>query len=126
MWCEPKPEQKGGPKVYFGAASPVALKNTAEWADGWLPVDLMLGDTLEEISLSIKNFRGLVSEQGRNPDDIEVSVQTMVTPDLDRLKAYRDLGVHRIIIGIDAEGWDKPERIMPLIEEFANYIPEIR
>jgi hypothetical protein len=56
---------------------------------------------------------------------MEISVQTMVTPDLDRLKAYRDLGVDRIIIGVDVEGWDKPERIMPLVDEFANYIPQI-
>lgn len=125
VWCEPKPHQEGGPRIFFGAGAPVALQHTAQWADGWLPVDLMLGGTLQEVSGSIAGFRALVTEYGRDPADMEISVQTMVTPDLDRLKAYRDLGVDRIIIGVDAEGWDKPERIMPLVDEFANYIPQI-
>ncbi|MBA6413781.1 LLM class F420-dependent oxidoreductase [Parahaliea sp. F7430] len=125
VWCEPKPQQKGGPKVLFGAGAQVGLKNAAQWADGWLPVDVTLGNTLEEITASINKFRELLKEYDRDPDQYDITLQTMITPDLDRLKAYQDLGINRIIIGVDAEGWDKPERIMPLIERFAKYIPEV-
>lgn len=125
VWCEPKPQQASGPKIYFGAAAAIALENTVQWADGWLPVDLMLGETNAEITESLRKFRAMVSKDGRKAEDIAISVQTMITPDLDQLKFYRDQGVERIIIGVDAEGWDQPERIMPMIEKFAEYIPKI-
>jgi hypothetical protein len=46
-----------------------------------------------------------------------------VTADL--LKSYRDMGIDRCNIGVGMENWDKPERVMPMIDEFSRLIPAL-
>lgn len=121
VWFEPKPIQKNGPKFTFGAMGPVGLKNAAQWADGWMPVDVGLQNPVEDI----KAFRQLVKDYGRNPDDVEITMVIMQPVTADLLKSYRDLGITRCNIGVGMENWDKPEIIMPMIEEFSKLIPEL-
>ena len=83
VWCNPKPTQAGGPPIVFGAMGPMGLKHTAQWADGWMPVDLMLGD---DIGAGLDKFRQQVKKAGRKPEDVEITLQTLITPDLDTLK----------------------------------------
>ncbi len=122
VWCAPKPIQKNGPPIVFGAMGPMGLRHAAEWADGWMPVDVAMGDVGE----SIAAFRAMVIEAGRDPADVSISLQTLITPDLDTLKKYRDLGVYRVIIGVAIDLWDKPEAIFPMIDEFAPFISEVK
>src|SRR5690554_6637286 len=122
VWFEPKPLQKNGPQFIFGAMGPVGIKNTAEWADGWMPVDVGLPNPKEDI----KAFRQMVREHGRNPDDVEIIVVIMQPVTADLLKSYRDLGVTRCNIGVGMENWNKPEIVMPMIEEFSKIIPELK
>ena len=122
VWCNPKPAQAGGPPIIFGAMGPLGLKHTAQWADGWMPVDVMLGDDIEG---ALNLFRDAVVAAGRKADAVEITVQTMITPDLDTLKRYRDYGIDRVVIGVEMDGWDRPERIMPMVDKFAECIPEI-
>lgn len=121
VWFEPKPVQKNGPKFTFGAMGPVGLKNAAQWADGWMPVDVGLQNPLEDI----KKFRQMVKDYGRNPDDVEITMVIMQPVTADLLKSYRDLGITRCNIGVGIENWNKPEIIMPMIEEFSKIIPEL-
>lgn len=121
VWFEPKPIQKNGPKFTFGAMGPVGLKNAAEWADGWMPVDVGLQNPVKDI----KAFRQLVKDYGRNPDDVEITMVIMQPVTADLLKSYRDLGITRCNIGVGMENWDKPEIVMPMIEEFSKLIPEL-
>ena len=123
VWCNPKPVQTGGPPIVFGAMGPLGLKHTAEWADGWMPIDLMFGDN---IAGGIEKFRDRVKAAGRRPEDVEITLQTLVTPDLDTFKKYRDMGIERVVIGVEMEGWDRPERIMPMIDKFEKIIPNIK
>jgi hypothetical protein len=46
-----------------------------------------------------------------------------VTGDL--LKFYRDLGISRCNIGLDAGTWELPDRVMPLIEQCSKLIPAL-
>lgn len=121
VWCAPKPIQERGPDIVFGAMGPMGLRHAAEWSDGWMPVDVALGDVAE----SIAAFRQMVAERGRDPAAVPISLQTLITPDLDTLKGYRDMGVYRVIIGVAMDMWDKPEAILPLIDKFTPYISEI-
>lgn len=121
VWFEPKPLQKNGPKFTFGAMGPLGIKHAAQWADGWMPVDVGLQNPLEDI----KNFRQQVKDHGRNPDDVEITMVIMQPVTADLLKSYRDLGITRCNIGVGIENWDKPEIIMPMIEEFSKVIPEL-
>jgi alkanesulfonate monooxygenase SsuD/methylene tetrahydromethanopterin reductase-like flavin-dependent oxidoreductase (luciferase family) len=107
--------------VIFGAMGPLGVKHAAQWADGWMPVDVAMGDVAEGLSA----FRAQVSANGRDPDAVPVTLQTLITPDLDTLKRYRDMGVERVVIGVAVDMWDQPEKIMPMIDKFADLIPQI-
>ena len=121
VWFEPKPLQPGGPPVTFGAMGPLGIRHAAQWADGWMPVDVGLPD----IAASLADFRRQVAEQGRDPDAVEITLVVMAEVTADLLKRYRDLGIHRCIIGVGMENWDKPEIVMPMIEQFSRLIPEL-
>lgn len=121
VWFEPKPVQTGGPAVVFGAMGPLGVRHAAEWADGWMPVDVAMPD----IKSDIANFRAKVASFGRDPDDVEITMVVMSPVTADLLKSYRDLGIHRCNIGVGMENWDKPDIVMPMIEEFSRLIPEL-
>ena len=121
VWFEPKPIQARGPKFVFGAMGPLGMRHAAEWADGWMPVDVAM-PSVEE---GLKEFRRQVAEFGRNPDDVEITMVSMLNVTADLLKRYRDLGVARVNIGVSMENWDRPEVVMPMIEKFSKIIPEL-
>lgn len=121
VWFEPKATRPGGPPVIFGAMGPLGVRHAAEWADGWMPVDV----AMQDIPSDIAAFRAKVAEFGRNPDDIEITLVVMAQVTADLLKSYRDMGIHRCNIGVGMENWDKPEIVMPMIEEFSKLIPEL-
>ena len=121
VWSDPKPIQKGGPKIFMGAMGPLGRKHAAAWADGWYPVDIGMGD----VAASIAAFREEVGAAGRDPDRVEINIQIMDLGNLDKLKAYRDLGVERATIGVSTDLWDKPEAVLPMIDQYAKVIPEL-
>lgn len=121
VWFEPKPAQQGGPKVTLGVMGPLGVRHAAQWADGWMPVDVAMPD----MEQGIKDFRQAVSDFGRNPDDVEITMVVMSQPTPDLMCRLRDLGVARANIGVGMENWDKPEVVMPMIEEFSKLIPEL-
>ena len=121
VWFEPKPLQANGPKFIFGAMGPLGMKHAAQWADGWMPVDVVMQDVGEELN----KFRQLVAEHGRNPDDVEITMVAMGEVTSDLLKRYRDLGIHRVNIGVGMANWDKPDIIMPMIEQWSKMIDEL-
>lgn len=121
VWFEPKPLQEGGPKILFGAMGPLGVQHAAQWADGWMPVDV----AMPGVEKSIERFYQQVKDFGRSPDDVEITLVSMLPPNADTLKRYRDLGVKRVNIGVGTEHWDKPELVLPMIEEFSKIIPEL-
>lgn len=121
VWPGPKPLQQGGPKVFLGAMGPLGRKHAAAWADGWYPVDVAMGEVAETVA----SFREEVKQAGRDPDDIEINIQIMDTSNLDRLKEYRDIGIQRATIGVSMDLWDKPEAMLPMIDDYAKVIPHL-
>ncbi|HIG43962.1 MAG TPA: LLM class F420-dependent oxidoreductase [Gammaproteobacteria bacterium] len=122
VWANPKPLQAGGPKVFLGTMGPLGIQHAARWADGWYPVDVGMGDVAE----SVANFKELVKEAGRDPDEVEINIQIMDTLNLDKLKEYRDLGIERATIGVSMDLWDQPEAVMPMIDKYAEVIPHLK
>ena len=121
VWFDPKPLQDGGPPVIFGAMGPLGLKHAARWADGWMPVDVALPD----VASAVADFRQLVRDYDRNPDEVEITLVVMSPVTADLLKSYRDIGIDRCNIGVGMENWDKPEIVMPMIEQFSGLIPAL-
>jgi probable F420-dependent oxidoreductase len=121
VWFEPKPVQPRGPKFTLGAMGPMGIRHAAEWADGWMPVDVAMRDVAE----GLKEFRQQVVEFGRKVEDVEITMVSMLNVTGDILKRYRDLGVARVNIGVSMENWNKPEVVMPMIERFSKLIPDL-
>ncbi len=121
VWCNPKPLQKKGPPIIYGVMGPLGIKQAAAYGDGWMPADVGLMDAKNQIA----DFRQLVSDNGRNPDDVPVTVQAMLTPGLDKLREYEDLGVCRVNIGVAIDMWDKPDEVMPMIDRFGDIIAKL-
>lgn len=121
VWFDPKATRPGGPPVVFGAMGPLGIRHAAQWADGWMPVDVAMPD----VAQGIADFRAAVSSHGRDPDAVEITLVVMAPVTADLLKSYRDMGIHRCNIGVGVENWDRPEIVMPLIEQYARLIPEL-
>jgi alkanesulfonate monooxygenase SsuD/methylene tetrahydromethanopterin reductase-like flavin-dependent oxidoreductase (luciferase family) len=121
VWFEPKATRPGGPPVIFGAMGPLGVQHAAQWADGWMPVDVAMPD----VAQGIADFRQLVRDNGRNPDDVEITLVVMSPVTADLLKSYRDMGIDRCNIGVGMENWDRPDVVMPMIEQFSKIIPEL-
>ena len=121
VWFEPKPLQINGPPIILGVMGPLGVRHAAQWADGWMPVDVAMPD----IEQAIKDFRRQVSDFGRDPDAVEITMVAMGEITTDLLKRYQDMGIAWVNIGVGMENWDKPEIVMPMIEEFSKLIPSL-
>ena len=100
---------------------PLGIKHAPAIADGWMPADVGLPQAREQINA----FQEMVRERGRNPDDVPITVQAMLTPDIDKLREFEDLGVARVNVGVAVDMWDKPDEVMPLIDRFGDIIAKL-
>ena len=86
-----------------------------------MPADV----ALEDLEGSVASFREQLVANDRDPDSVPITLQALDTPDLDKLKEYRDIGIERVIVGVAMDMWDRPDRIVPLMDEFAEYIRQM-
>jgi probable F420-dependent oxidoreductase len=121
LWAEPKPVQKPSPPVWFGAAGKLGIAHSAEWADGWCPIDTGFRDLAE----GIERFRSAVTEAGRDPGSIPITLFVMGRADADKLRRYRDLGVDQVVLGTAGSVGRVLDRTLPVLDEWAALIPDI-
>ena len=114
VWSRPKPMQNPHPPIWFGAGGKLGSHHTIAWADGWMPLDVTLGDVTKRVN----KFRQLSADAGR--DDIPISMVAFGDPTLDTLLMYRDLGIERVIVGSGREGWEDPSGVPAFIDRYAK------
>ena len=114
VWSRPKPLQQPHPPIWFGAGGKLGSQHTIAWADGWMPLDVTLGDVTKRVN----KFRQLSADAGRQ--DIPISMVAFGDPSLDTLLMYRDLGIERVIVGSGRDGWEDPSGVPAFIERYAN------
>lgn len=112
IWSHPKPVQKPYPPIVMGAATPWGLERVARYCDGWVPVDMMV----EDLPAAIADLHARCRKHGRNPAEIEISI-FWAPDDVDKLRHYRELGVHRVIMGTPALPTDET---LELLDHFAD------
>ena len=66
----PKPVQQPHPPIIYGGATPLGLKRTVRYCDGWMPIDVLLND----FPAAIADLDRQAEEAGRDPASISVSV----------------------------------------------------
>jgi probable F420-dependent oxidoreductase len=114
VWSRPKPLQQPHPPIWFGAGGKLGSQHTIAWADGWMPLDVTLGDVPKRVA----KFRQLSTDAGRQ--EIAISMVAFGDPSLDTLLMYRDLGIERVIVGSGRDGWEDPSGVPAFIERYAN------
>ncbi|KGA21491.1 hypothetical protein GM51_1595 [freshwater metagenome] len=114
VWSRPKPMQQPHPPIWFGAGGKLGSQHTIAWADGWMPLDVTLGDVTKRVN----KFRQLSADAGRH--DIPISMVAFGDPTLDTLLMYRDLGIKRVIVGSGRDGWEDPSGVPAFIDRYAK------
>jgi len=114
VWSRPKPSQQPHPPIWFGAGGKLGSQHTIAWADGWMPLDVTLGDVTKRVN----KFRQLSADAGGH--DIPISMVAFGDPTLDTLLMYRDLGIERVIVGSGRDGWEDPSGVPAFIDRYAE------
>ena len=113
----PKPVQKPYPPIILGGAFPWAARRAVRYGDGWYP-NASSGDPQQYIPA----FREMSQEAGRDPRSLSLRLGG-APDDLDALKRYRDMGVDAVNVTLMS---DKRDDILPVLDRWAAYIPQLR
>ena len=116
LWSRPKPHQQPHPPVLCGMSGRLGTREAIDWADGWLPMDIALGDVPKKVAL----FRQAAEDAGRDPRSIPITMVSLGDPDLATLHQYRRLGVVRVVIGPARRGWDNPSTTLGFLDSYAE------
>jgi probable F420-dependent oxidoreductase len=121
VWSLPKPLQSPHPPVLCGTGGRLGTREAVAWADGWMPMDVALGDVHKKVGL----FRAAAENAGRDPDVIPITMVAFGDRDRRELADYRELGVERVIVGGNRTGWDDPSTTLPCLDHYAAMIPDL-
>ena len=126
-WVYPKPAQ-GSVPIAMGQAGPVGIEHSAEYADEWCPIDISLVGVSGEQSVEggIALFRRMVTEKGRNPDDIPISLFTWRRPKLERMENYQSLGVARVVLTPPTMRVEDPDRSLEFLDECQDVVSRFK
>jgi probable F420-dependent oxidoreductase len=115
LWSQPKPLQEPHPPILCGAAGRVGTRHAVAWADGWMPMDIALGDVARKIG----RFREAAEVAGRA--DIPISIVAFGDPTLGTLIEYAELGVVRTILGAGREDWEDSSTTLAFLDRYADH-----
>jgi probable F420-dependent oxidoreductase len=116
MMAWPKPVQKPYPPIVVGGTFPYSARRAIRYGDGWMPQTTPKAATpLVDL---IPRFRQLAAEAGRDPASLGVSIGGL-SPDIDLIKRYEDLGVERVSVSLMSE---KEDTILPILDQWAGII----
>ena len=115
----PKPVQKPHPPVIVGGAWPHSARRAARYGDGWVPNASR--PQYPDVTEFLPQFREMAQEAGRDPDSLPVTIFG-AAEDLDRLKRYRDQGIARVIVALQAA---KEDVTLPILDRWAALIGKV-
>lgn len=116
VWSLPKPLQQPHPPIWCGTGGKLGTQHALSWADGWMPMDVALGDVPRKLG----RFRAMAADAGR--EGIPITIVAFGDPTRETLELYRSLDVERVVLGASRSGWDDPGTTMPFIDRYAPMI----
>lgn len=119
VWSYPKPAQRPHPPVICGMAGRLGTDHALRWGDEWMPMDVALGNVAKRVD----RFRAAAAAAGRG--EIPITMVTFGDPTLETLQHYRDLGVHRTVVGASRTGWDDPTTTLAYVDAYAAMVPQL-
>lgn len=110
---EPKCTQEPYPPVLVGGESGAALRRAARAGDGWIG----MAHDFESGAAQIAKLRGLLAEQGRDPDDFQYCLGGPVES-ADDVKRWEDIGVTRLVFS----PWRRSKEAVDGMRRFADLV----
>jgi probable F420-dependent oxidoreductase len=101
----PRPVQRPHPPIVIGGMSRSAARRTARYGNGWY------------------GFRTDIETTGERPaglGEVEISVTPPMRLTIDIIDRYSEIGVHRLIPGINATTMDEARRFVDVLAEIAT------
>jgi len=118
VWMYPKPKQRPHPPILIGGESDHTIKRVVEFGDGWFPRPR---NNWEPRS-AVARLHAAAKEAGRDPATLPITVFA-APPDREKLKPYREAGIHRVLFEVPDVSRDEILRVLdrnaPLIAELA-------
>ncbi|MGE0600766.1 MAG: LLM class F420-dependent oxidoreductase [Dehalococcoidia bacterium] len=107
----PLPVQNPFPVVIGGSKGKV-YERIAKYGNGWY-----VPGGLAELPGMLAELRKTCEALGRNPDEIEISAMWPGQGGAEAIKAHRDLGVHRLVVPMGAQGAKAGQMMKELAEQ---------
>lgn len=120
LWSFPKPVQWPHPPIWCGTGGKLGTVHTVDWSDGWMPMDIALGNVSKKLAL----FRATLADAGK--PELPVTIVAFGDPTIELLDEYRRLGVERAILGAGRTGWNDPSTVLPFIDRYAGFVDQLR
>jgi len=117
-WAWPKPSHKPHPPILMGGAiGPKTTAHVVEFCDGWMPI----GGGMMDIEGGWKALAKACREAGRDLSTIELGVfyGAPVPIEADQLKAYADMGVKRVVLGLPSA---PAAKVLPALDGYAKHL----
>ena len=121
LWSYPKPVQKPHPPIVMGSILPQGLQRIVDYCDGWCPLDMASGD----FEAAVAELRKRCESAGRDPRALSISVFAVGEPQESKLHAYREMGIERVVIGVNRRDPDVKEKVLPFLDRYAQLIPKL-
>ena len=113
MMSWPKPVQNPHPPIHVGGGFPHGARRAIAYGDGWFPTSSIQGFDVAEM---LPRFRQMAAENGRDPDDIEVSMYG-VEPEDDHVRRVQDAGLGRAVFRLPSANGDE---VLPILDSYAE------
>lgn len=121
LWSYPKPVQSPNPPIYFGAAGRLGMAHTAEWADGWCPIETAFRD----LPQGIGRMKAKMEEIGRYPASLPITLFAWGKADIGKLERFRDLGIDQVLFGTGTNVGGEATSTMSMLDDLAPAIAAV-
>jgi probable F420-dependent oxidoreductase len=118
LWSYPKPVQKPHPPIIMGSIKPQGLQRIVDYCDGWCPADM----AIEDFRRVMAELRERSERAGRDPRSLSISIFAAGDPEESKLYRYRELGIDRVVLGVEREDVDVKEKVLPFLDRYAKLI----
>ena len=119
VWMYPKPKQRPHPPILIGGESDHTIKRVVEFGDGWFPRPR----NNWEPKSAVARLHAAAKAAGRDPATLPITVFA-APPDREKLIAYREAGIYRVLFEVPDAGRDEILRLLdknaPLVAELAK------
>ncbi len=112
---DPKPVQKPHVPIIVGGHSDRAFRRAAQFGAGWYGFGL----TPDSAAATLKRLDRVLAANGRSRDGFQIIV-TPNTVDDNAVRAFRDLGVDRLVLHLGSQRPEKVSQRIGELEQFAS------